>query len=324
MTTISKPARLILGLAAFFILAIIFVFGRMPSNTPFWRDFENFGHAPLFGCVAIVMLFLVRTAVERWVKRPIVQYLLAFAAASGLGAFSEVWQHFNGRDAEIADLINDMIGSISFLAVWWTFDLSAQSGIAWSRVRLWMIRLLSAAILIIPAAPALRWAAVVLHRNAILPRLGAFDSPLERKLFETRDARLEAVIPPEGWSPAPPGKVGRVTFFPATYPSLLFTYVYPRWEGYKSLAFDVFSDNDTTVDMAFRIYDAGSTGCYPDRYNNIFKITPGLSQIDLPLDTIKLTTSGREMNLGHTGGIIVFLIEPRDTVSLYFDDFRLK
>lgn len=321
---IPKYTKAILGLAALFALGWIFVFFRMPSNTPFWRDFENFGHAPLFGCVSLVLLYLIQAIAGRWIKQPIVFYVLAFVAATGLGGLSELWQHFNARDAEIADVISDMIGSVSFLGLWWSFDRSAHSGIAWSRPRIWALRLAAAAILLIPAAPALRWAAVVLHRNSILPRLGAFDSPLERKLFETRDARLVAVPPPAEWTPSPQGKVGLVTFYPATYPSLLFTYVYPRWEGYQSLAFDVFSDNDSTVDMAFRIYDAGSSGSYPDRFNDIFKITPGLNRIDLPLDTIKLTTSGREMNLGHTAGIIVFLIEPKETVSLYFDDFRLK
>jgi len=322
--TSFKYVKQILGLAALVALGCIFVFLRMPSNTPFWREFENFGHAPLFGCVSLAILYLIRSLAGRWIRHPIVLYLMAFIVATGLGGMSELWQHFNGRDADVADLVNDIIGSISFLVFWWTLDRAAAADLALNRTRVWSVRVLAVLLLIVPAAPVLGWAAVVLHRNSILPRLGAFDSPLERKLFETRDARLDIVTPPKAWSPTPEGKVGRVTFYPSTYPSLLFTYVYPRWDGYRSLALDVFSDEDSTVDMAFRIYDAGSTGCYPDRYNNIFKITPGLNQIDLPLDTIKLTTSGREMNLGHTAGIIVFLIEPKDTISLYFDDFRLE
>jgi hypothetical protein len=165
---------------------------------------------------------------------------------------------------------------------------------------------------------------LVLHRNAIFPRLAGFDNILEQKLFETRDARLEAVPPPAGWIPAPEGKVGKVTFYPSTYPSLLFSYMYPRWEGYKSLSFDVFSDLAASTDLAFRICDAGSTGCYPDRYNNVFIITPGLNHIELPLDTIALTPSGRHMYMDHTAGMILFLINPTDTTALFVNNFRLN
>jgi VanZ family protein len=319
------PTRQIIALtAALVVLAAIFVFGRMPSNTIFWREFENGGHAPLFGCVALVMLASVRLLIARWITTPRAQYLLAFGLASALGIFSEIWQYFYGRDCELRDVLADMAGAAAFLLIWWTIDKAVRSASPINSTRKWSFRSGAVILVLLAYIPSFFWMAVVLHRNAIFPRLAGFDNILEQKLFETRDARLEAVPPPAGWIPAPEGKVGKVTFYPSTYPSLLFSYMYPRWEGYKSLSFDVFSDLAASTDLAFRICDAGSTGCYPDRYNNVFIITPGLNHIELPLDTIALTPSGRHMYMDHTAGMILFLINPTDTTALFVNNFRLN
>ena len=318
-----KSARLLLALAAIVFLGLIFVFGKMPSNTAFWREFENGGHAPLFGFAALIVLGVIRTVGLKALARPWTQYFIAFCLTSAMGIGSEIWQYFNQRDAEIRDVLADMAGAFAFLAVFWTIDKAVRAVRQISPKIKWTIRSISAVLIVIVYIPAIFWLAVVVHRNMIFPRLAAFDSKLERKLFVVRDAELQAVPPPSDWN-ATHTEVGKVTFFPSTYPSLLFTYLYPHLEGYKSLKFEVFSDNDSTIDMSFRIYDAGSTGCYPDRYNNVFQIPPGLTRIDLPIDTLKLTSSGREMNLDHTAGLIIFLIEPKKPTALYFDDFRLE
>lgn len=318
-----KSARLLLALAAIFFLGMIFVFGKMPSNTAFWREFENGGHAPLFGFAALIVLGVIRTLGIKKLASIWIQYILAFSLASAMGIASEIWQYFNQRDAELRDVLNDMTGALAFLAMWWTIDHAVAAVKKPSPGLKWTLRSVAAALIVIVYIPAIFWLSVVVHRNMIFPRLAAFDSKLERRLFIVRDAQLDAVPPPAGWNPARK-LVGKVTYFPATYPSLLFTYMYPRIEEYKSLKFDVFSGNDSTIDLAFRIYDAGSSGCYPDRYNTVFKIPRGLTNIVLPIDSIKLTESGRIMNLDHTAGMILFLIDPKVPTTLYFDDFRLE
>jgi VanZ family protein len=318
-----KSARILLALAAIVFLGVIFVFGKMPSNTAFWREFENGGHAPLFGFAALIVLGIIRTLGIRKLASLWLQYALSFSLASAMGIGSEVWQYFNHRDAEIRDILTDMAGAFAFLAIWWTVDHAVAAMRRLSPGVKWTLRSVAAGLIVIVYIPAIFWLSVVVHRNMIFPRLAAFDSKLERKLFVVRDAELETAAPPSGWTSIHK-EVGKVTFFPATYPSLLFTYMYPRLEEYKSLKFEVYSDNDTTLDLAFRIYDAGSSGCYPDRYNTVFKIQRGLTQIDLPIDTLKLTESGRIMNLDHTAGMILFLIEPKKPTTLYFDDFRLE
>jgi VanZ family protein len=314
--------NVILLVCALVILAAVFLFVRMPSNTPFWNEFENAGHAPLFGCVTLIMLGLLRQFRTEGSSPRLSTFVWALILASTIGALSEILQYFIGRDAELRDWAADTAGALAFLTIWWSVKHAPLTHTA--RLRTYSIRIAALILLMIPAIPALIWGTVILHRNAIYPRLGAFDSRLERKLFETRDATLDAVPAPLAWTGKSGIKVGRVTFAKATYPSLLCTYVYPKWDGFKSLSFDVFSDRDTTVNLAFRIYDAGSSGCYPDRFNAIFKLTPGGHHIDIPLDTIRLTPSGRTMHLDHTAGLIAFLIDPADTLSLYFDDFRLN
>ena len=85
-----------------------------PGSSMFMEEVFNFGHLPLFGVVALAILWMIMpgqfpgTAVRSFVK--------AVALAIGIGIITEILQFFTpGRFFQISDLIYDFLMILTFL-----------------------------------------------------------------------------------------------------------------------------------------------------------------------------------------------------------------
>ena len=324
----SARARImkLLGIAAllaavFFLMLFLDRFG-FNSQSQFWSAARNFGHAPLFGVIAIVILWLLQLSFGRRTSA-LFQYSVALIATAGLGAFSEYMQFFTQRDADIMDLIFDIAGAASFLAVYFSIDprLSDREHQFQRRFR-WRLRIAALVTLLVAAIPTFIGAAASWHRRTTFPELYTFSGYLEGQYLETKSASVEYVEPPAEWS-GHDSQVARVTFYPSQYPGLAFKGPFPDWNGYQALTLDIFSPADSTLEVHLMVKDYKSAS-YDNRYNGKFEIGKGYNTIRIQLSDIENAPKYRQLNLASIYVIHFFIIEPKQPIVLYIDDFSLE
>ena len=122
VTTYSKLMRLrgvIFGTGILVVLlavlsVLLFVdFGGESSRIA--HEVSNFGHLPLFGVAALVILWMLGG--RTWPVRDKRKYAVSFAAALGLGVVTEFVQLYTPeRYFEIQDIVYDALGAFTFLA----------------------------------------------------------------------------------------------------------------------------------------------------------------------------------------------------------------
>lgn len=307
--------------AVFFLMLFLDRFG-FNRQSQFWQAARNFGHAPLFGVIAIVILWLLQLSFGRRTS-VFFQYSVALIATAGLGALSEYMQFFTQRDADVMDLVFDLAGAVSFLAVYFSVDprLPDREHKFQRRYR-WRLRIAALVILMTAAIPTFIGAAADLHRRMTFPELYTFSGYLEDQYLETKFASVEYVEPPTGWS-GHDSQVARVTFDTSQYPGLAFKGPFPDWSDYQSLKLDVFSPADSTMSVYVMVKDYKAAP-YDDRYTGMFEIGPGYNTIRIPLADIKNAPEYRQLDLAAIYVIHFFIIEPKQPVVLYLDDFFLE
>src|SRR5262245_51075001 len=90
------------------ILLAAVLFAPDPGDSRAISTVHDFAHAPVFGCVAVLLLILLRD-MDFTRRAPVgVQYALAIAGSSGLGAATEMLQALEGRDGSWLDLRSDV------------------------------------------------------------------------------------------------------------------------------------------------------------------------------------------------------------------------
>jgi hypothetical protein len=186
------------------------------------------------------------------------------------------------------------------------------------------VLLVAALLLALAFIPLITTAAAYLGRDAAFPRICGFEAAWETKFVSAKEADLEKTRPPEGWGREPADRVGRLVFWPGTYPGLSIGEVHPDWRGFERLVFDVYSKRPEPVKLVLRIHDRGHNNDYWDRFNRALIIQPGASRISIPLRDVQTAPRGRLMDMSRIRGLVVFADHPREALVLYFDDFRLE
>ncbi len=315
-----------LGIAALMAAAILLMlllhklnFG---SRSLLWGTVRNFGHAPLFGVTAVIILWLLHLSVGQRLST-LLKYAVAWFGTVGLGAISEYLQISSARNADLMDWVYDIAGATAFLAFHFSIDprVSDEEKRLQGRVKA-PIRIASVLIILGLGIPVITGAAASWYRWTSFPKLYTFSSHLEKKFIESSHAVLEYVDPPDEWS-SRDSQVAEVTFSPAKYPGLELRGPYPDWHGYQALTMDVFSRADSSVTLYLMIKDR-ERASYHDRYNGEMMIHPGHNEIKIPMLEIENSPSKRLLDLSSIQVIHLFLIEPQESLVLYLDDMILE
>ena len=295
---------------------------RFGSQILFWDIARNVGHAPLFGLIAVILLWLVQLSFGRRLSR-MLQYSIAWLAAVGMGVFSEYLQIATQRDADIIDWLRDIAGATAFLALYFTIDprLPDRGRKLRNRSKT-PIRIAAITILAVVGVPMITAGIAHVHRQTSFPKIHTFDHYLERKFLKTVNTNLEYGDSPDGWS-GHTSQVAKVTFLPARYPRMEFIEPYPDWRGYQALTLDVFSPGDSSLTLFITIYDCRKSN-YQDRYNGELQIQPGHNDLTIPLTDIEHGPQNRLLDISSIRMINIFVIKPQQPLILYFDDLFLE
>ena len=325
-----------LGISVLALLGLLLV-ARLP-DTHGWGEAENWGHLPLFGVLALILLGVSRGLFPTRGREGLRHYLLAFAGAALLGALSELLQGLAERDLSAGDWARDLAGAALFLGLAASFDLRSPMQRLSPGLRHGLRAALVAAFLA-TGLPVAAWALAYAERDRAFPLLldfeSSWESSWERRLLTLQSAELIAVPPPAGWpADARGARVGKLTFSPEAATAAEFTGYsgffidepYPDWRGYRVLSFLVFSELSEAVPLSLRIEDVQhqTNNTAPDRFNLEIVARPGLQEIRVPLEAVARAPATRRMDMSAVRIVHLFVIQPKVAFSVYVDAFRLE
>ncbi len=321
---VKKNISIIFLLLGFCSIILIFFNLELPDDTHLWREIHNTGHTPLFGMLSLLFLSLSSLILGKRLLKQYFHYLIALVLTVLMGAITELIQIYGPGDADISDLIRDILGAVSFLGLYVVFN--PKMIVFWrKRNNIRIFTFVSAFLLLfLSIIPVSMWAWAYHQRNQAFPQILGFESSLENKFTRTNNAELVKTHPPAGWKNPNSRHVGQLTLFRDTYPGFSLEEPFPNWTAYRYMSFFVYSELNTTVNLTMRIEDIHHNNFYDDRFNYSIIINPGLNQISIPLEKVKNAPSYREMDMTAIYAIYFFVVRPGKPFILYFDDLRLE
>lgn len=299
------------------ILLAAVVVVPVPGRERWVTILHDFAHAPIFGCVAVALLLILRTA-NGSAHRPALQiYLLAFAAAAALGALTEIVQWIAGRDASWIDLRSDMLGAAAFMGLFAAFDPAFTR-----RVRAVGV-MVALALLVWHSKPAFEALAAYRHRAALEPTLAQFSGPRDLYFIDALRSRVRIESLPSQWSTR--GETAlRVDFANERWPGVDFFEPFPDWSRYGTLELDLVNPGDTALQLTVRIHDAGHNNEYTDRFNREFALAPRSRQVvSIALADIESAPRGRSMNMTRIADLHLFRSDGSSGEGMYVARVRL-
>ena len=315
--------RAIWYLAGVAALLWLLATGRPPRATLFWIAAYNFGHIPLFGIMAVLLLETSRVLLRGSEMPDGNHYLVAFVVVAALSLLTEFVQiGVAGREAQARDAVNNMIGAGAFLALRAVWDRRRwQSGDELNR------RLLFAAAVLVLLLAFFPMITLLWHygmRAAAFPTLADFDASWQQPFISAPRVDREIVPAPPDWKGRAGRPVVRVTFSPRPWPGVVVREPYPDWSGYSVLRFQIFSGLDSSREIVLWIEDLPHNDLRSDRYEESFEIKPGLNDFTVAFQDLREAPAGREMQLDAVTFLMLFTRRPTDTFDLYFGDVWLE
>jgi hypothetical protein len=313
--------RVALVLLAIGALVLLLQVAGTPRDTRVWNVLYDFGHAPLFGLVALLFLELFRLRGPT-MRATVASYLLAFAAAVGLGALVEAAQIASPRDADPLDAVRNAVGAAAFLA--FRASLGHRRGgfdVPPRPARL-ALRLGAVLLLAVQLLPVVRVVWAYRERSRALPTLAALDADWSHQFLDIAYATLTLVDPPRDW-PAGDRPARLLLSRGAPHPRFEIEEPYPDWSGYRAFRFEVYSINPGPVDLTLRIHDELHRKVETDRFNRPLRILPGMNRIEVSLDDVRNAPLGRTMDMRRIRSVILFATRPPEPIEVTIGNFRL-
>jgi hypothetical protein len=301
------------------ILLAAVVFAPVPGDTRWIRTLHNSAHAPIFGCVSLLTLFVVRGQPRFATMHLAGQYALALAAAVLLGILTELLQIPAGRDSSVEDALHDVIGAVALLGIFAAFDSRVRASTHSVAVRL-AAALIGTMALVVAVAPVTRAAIKYQQREARFPVLADFTERYDRYFILQQWAEFSPATLPSPWASKPGEQAMHVELLDGPYPGLDFIELRPDWSGYSTLAVDLTNPTALPLQFVLRVHDAAHNYESTDRFNRRFELSPRTRQIiRIPLQDVAAGPSTRELDLRNVAGMIIFRTDdsPRAR-ELYF------
>ncbi|MBL8269659.1 VanZ family protein [Steroidobacter sp.] len=295
-----------LALLVISILLVAVVFAPVPGDTRWIRTLHNSAHAPIFGCVALLTLFIVRTQPRFASLALATQYALALAAALLLGILTELLQIPVGRDASVEDALHDVIGAVALLGIFAVFDRRVRAASKASLVRL-IAAVVGSAALAVAAAPVTRAAIKYQQRDERFPVLADFTERYDRYFIFQKSAEFAPATMPLQWAGTAGERAMHVNLLDGPYPGLEFIELAADWSHYSTLAVDLTNPTPLGLQFVLRVHDATHNNQPSDRFGRRFELAPQTRQvIRIPLQDVAAGPRERVLDLRNVAGMIIF------------------
>jgi hypothetical protein len=302
--------KVLIGAIALSLLLVIH-FVKPPEGGLWLRTFYDSAHIPIFGVIAISVMYMTPPAWSSWRR-----FLVSLAAVTLLAMLSELAQLPTSRDASLRDFASNMLGGIGFMCI--AIGLSRSPSVLTGR-RLYIL-LVGIASIVLPLAPLVAVSAVYIERAQILPTLIRFDSRYSELLFTMRTAELIRTKEPIS------GKVSAVILLgDGQWPGISFADIWPNWEAYDALRVDIENPEATILPIGIRIHDRDHrhSQAFDDRFNRRIDLAPGRQVLEIDLKEIREAPLGRKMNMAEIDEVILFSTRKQAGRRLVLHDLSL-
>jgi hypothetical protein len=264
-----------------------------------------------------------RSLAGRMFARRWAHYAVALAVVAFLSLVTELLQtDMPGREASLGDGLHNLLGGACFLGMRAAFDRDFRR----VRERGPSIGIAAASILILVGAfwPLLSLSWSYGMRGASFPTVVDFVSDWQRPFIQPGRSELVLEGAPPGWTDRAGQAVAALYILREPWPGVTVVEPYPDWRGYERLAFEIFSELDSPIEVEMQVHDTLSKTAYRDRFNRTFRIEPGLNRLSVSLEAIQRGPSGRDLDLSRVAKIILIGRRPDKPFKLYLGEMRLE
>jgi hypothetical protein len=259
-------------------------------------------------------------------KKPFVKFMLTGLFCLVVGAATEVMQRFLGRSFQYSDILNDIIGGYAGLFI---AQIQLLSNTAKSRkvehkfskqlTYIFLVLMLS----LYSGRSFIKAAINEYNLRTDFPIMSDFETPFERDRWRANRVKTEI-----GDTYAKSGSKGmKVTFLPATYPSINLRDFITDWTDFQSLRISIFNPKNHTIKIVLKIDDhihhhRGYR--FEDRFNMTFNIDQGWNDLSIPLNDIRNAPNNRMMAMNEIFSVSLFMIRVKQPKTIYIDDVYLS
>ena len=296
-------------------LLIVFLFVGGPDNYShrLLKEIWDTGHIVLFA--GLIWLFLLMPLLKnrRWIEL----FLFTTVFSLLLGFAIEFLQILVGRDFDVKDVLNDVLGGYLGLLIFTA--LQSQRHIA---ISIFMyFSMLS--IIVFSLKPLTITMMDEFRMNADFPMLASFEAPYELSRWENNLSSAYAVKKHARHE----SKSMRIDFDAGKYPGVTLKYFPRDWQDFSLITFSVFNSGNENILMELKIHDrqhALKGRKYTDRFNRKFKLKQGWNDLVVLMEEVESAPRGREMNLSEITNFSLFLHDLKKPATLYLDGLRLS
>ncbi len=291
------------------LIATIFLF--VPNITGQFNDYQiaiwNLGHIGYFFLLTASLLPYLQRYFSSLRSRLTAALLITLLLSVAI----EVIQLKIGRQASVADLLNNLLGSLLALYI---FQLRRPLN---KRMKWGLISLLSL-LLIVSLAPLFSITADTLIAHHKHPVIADFETPFEQSRWESKQP-LKIVQRESKQLLAQLNSTDK-------HPGFTLTPRISDWRGYAFLQFEIYNSGDQVSPLYFRINDRvhhENGNHYNDRYNTQRPLQPGWNQFQINLQRVKQAPSQRAMEMAHISGVTFFFMGSTSLETIRLDNLVL-
>jgi len=304
-------------------LALLVVFAELPGRPLILHTLQKLAHPSVFGVIATSALILLRQRASA-TRSAWIDYALAFVIAVLIGGATEIGQIFTHRDPALKDVGLDARGASCALALAAAFDIRCRPPRFALALRAFyaVAALALAAVILTPLAWSL---AGYTNRGQRFPVLFVAENRLDVFFVSLQGAPVERILLPAGYARRSGEMTLRVPLIGRPYPGVSLDEPSPDWRGYRTLVVDVTNPSRLDLDLVIRVHDRQHAGGFDDRFNSDLKVPARQRQIfEIPLSAIESAPRGRQLDLAHVAGVMLFHVGPGGPREFWLDRLELR
>jgi hypothetical protein len=107
------------------------------------------------------------------------------------------------------------------------------------------------------------------------------------------------------------------------YPGFELRYFPRDWRGMQALKLLIVNPEPTLIELTVRIDDVEYRLDFDDRYNQSFRLSPGVSRIEIPLTDLAEAPRYRKFDLGRVYSLLVFAVDLEQPRSIIIGPIAL-
>jgi VanZ family protein len=294
-------APLPLWLAALAVVLTV-IFGDLPGEGQYMAVLQNGCHSPAFAVLSLITLALLKPRAPS----PLARAVLTVTALVLVGAATEGIQSLFGRDAELEDVANDLVGALGATSAWLYFEWRGRAGSA-ARIARIVVLAICASAVAWWLNPFVQCTRAYRERGAQFPVLAQFRSPRDLYFVTSRGTDTRLVPTDERPDRSGSGIALQTTLDSRPWPGFELFELMPDWRGHRLLKVDLSNPGATDLTLILRVNDRGHRGGADDRFNMGVLLPPRTRRVlSIPLVAMESSPRTRKMDLSEIDQLIVF------------------